>query len=527
MKEQNSILKECQDLEPVELIEEAIVNKEGLLATNGAFVVETGTFTGRSPKDRYIVKDNITENSIYWINDEKKNNSPNMPFLQNHFDEIYQRVKEYLKTKKCYTREAYVCKKSDYTLKLKVINTFAWHNLFAHHMFLRKQDIEDSDILQQEYDFTIICVPEYKSEKYTKSKNFVIINFSKKIVLIGGTKYSGEIKKSVFSILNFILPIKHNVFPMHCAANKGKKNDTALFFGLSGTGKTTLSTDFDRHLIGDDEHGWDETSIFNFEGGCYAKTLNLSSENEPQIFNAIKFGTILENVMFYKNTREVNYADSTLAENSRTSYPIYNVANYVTEKQSDIPKNIFFLTCDAYGVLPPIAKLNIQQSMYHFLSGYTAKIAGTQHGIVEPEATFQACFGLPFLPLHPIKYVNMLGDKLQKHSINVWLVNTGWIGGPYGVGNRMQICDSKMIIRAVLSDKLNNIKYSSDNIFRLSIPQECYGIDSKILNPKILWNNKESYDKQAISLINMFKENFLQYQNHVSLCIQQGSLGYK
>ena len=492
------------NLSSTKLIEESIKNNEGILSENGALVCETGKYTGRSPKNRYIVKDNITSNTVNW-------GDTNIPFAENDFDNLLKKIKSYISNKKLYIRDAYACTDPQYKLKIRIINTLAWHNLFSHHMFIRNNDNNSSEI-----DFTIINAPEFEAnpkEDKTRSTNFVIINFSKKVIIIGGTKYAGEIKKSIFSVLNYLLPKNHNVLSMHCAANIGDKNDTALFFGLSGTGKTTLSTDINRRLIGDDEHGWSDKGIFNFEGGCYAKTINLSPQNEIQIFNSIKFGSILENVRFFEGTRKPNYKDATLTENTRTSYPIYHIPNYISEKVSPHPKNIFFLACDAYGVLPPISKLNINQAMYHFLSGYTAKIAGTENGIVEPVATFQACFGLPFLPLNPIKYANMLGQKLKNNTINVWLINTGWISGPYGIGNRIRIIDTRNIIRASINDSFDKIKFNNNNIFGLNIPESCPNIDSEILDPKTRWKNSKDYIEKAKFLINLFDNNFKQYES--------------
>ncbi|MCP3658969.1 MAG: phosphoenolpyruvate carboxykinase (ATP) [Bacteroidetes bacterium] len=511
------------NLTPQLLIEEAIKNEEGILAQNGALVCTTDKITGRSPNDRYIVKDDLTEKTINW-------GKVNIPFGKTDFNNLLDKMLAHISKNKIYYRDAFACTEPLYQIKINIITTLAWHNLFSHHMFIRDQNLQD--LVQNKKgelkNFLIIDAPDFVADPKidkTRSKNFVIINFSEKIVIIGGTKYAGEIKKSVFSILNYLLPKNHNVLPMHCAANMGKKNDTALFFGLSGTGKTTLSTDNDRRLIGDDEHGWSNKGIFNFEGGCYAKTINLSPNNELQIYNSIKFGSILENVVFFKGTREVNFKDASLTENTRTSYPIYHIPNYVNNLISPQPKNIFFLACDAYGVLPPISKLNINQAMYHFLSGYTAKVAGTENGINEPIAAFQACFGLPFLPLHPIIYANMLGKKLNEKNINVWLVNTGWVGGPYGIGKRIRIKETREIIRTALNNGFDKIDFNNTNIFGLNIPKNCPNIDDSLLNSRSLWKDKDDYDQKAKFLINLFEQNFEQYNDKADDNIKLGKLG--
>ena len=518
-------IKDTKDIiynaSPSELIEKSIKNHEAEFCSNGAIVTKTGEFSGRSPKDRYIIKDKITENELSWDTSTSENN----PFSQKDFDNIFSKVKKYLRNKKLYIRDSYVCTNPKYRLNLRIINTLAWQNLFSHNMFLRPDKDESFDP-----DFTIFAVPDFVAnpiEDNTKSKNFVIINLTQKIVIIGGTKYAGEIKKSVFYILNYLLPKKHNVLSMHCSANIDNSKDTALFFGLSGTGKTTLSADTNRYLIGDDEHGWAEDGIFNFEGGCYAKTINLSPQNEPQIYKAIKYGATLENVPFYKGTRDPNYKDSSLTENTRTAYPIYHIPSYYKENISPEPKNIFFLTCDAYGVLPPIAKLNDYQAMYHFISGYTAKIAGTEAGIIDPVATFSACFGLAFLPLNPIAYSKLLGQKLKNKNINVWYINTGWIGGPYKVGYRIRIKDTRTIIRSALKGLLENVEYDDNNIFGLNVPQSCPGLQLNIFNPRNMWSNKTDYDKQSEMLIKKFNENFKKYDKYADEDILKGRLGLK
>ncbi len=494
------------NLKVSELIEEAIKNKEGNLSENGALICSTGKFKGRSPKDRYIVRDDETKDTIWW-------SDTNIPISKFKYDSIYNRIIEYLNNKKIYIRNCYACADKSNRLSIRIINTLAWHNLFSHHMFLRIPEEEIKEPFNPE--FTIINVPDFKAipkEDGTRSENFVIINFTKKLIIIGGTSYAGEIKKGIFSVLNYLLPLKKDILSMHCSANVGVSGDTAIFFGLSGTGKTTLSADNNRKLIGDDEHGWAKNSIFNFEGGCYAKTINLSKKGEPQIYNAIKFGSIVENVCFYPNSRKINFFDNSKTENTRTAYPLYFLDDLVESSVGIPPKNIFFLTCDAYGILPPISKLSREQTMYHFISGYTAKVAGTETNISEPKATFSACFGLAFLPLNPIKYATMLGDKLNNNNINVWLVNTGWTGGPYGIGKRIDLNDTRTLIRAALNDDFKNVNFKNNNSFELSIPQSCSGLNNNILNPVDTWVNKSSYEAENQILIEKFKNNFEIYK---------------
>ena len=507
------------NLDPTELIEEAIKNGEGVLAENGALVCSTGKFKGRSPKDRYIVKDTETKDTVWW-------GDINIPTSNDIFNSLYTKIINYLNNKKLYIRDFYACADIKNKLALRIINTVSWHNLFVHHMFLRIPDSEKNSNFDPE--FTIINVPNFHAnpkEDGTRSKNFVVINLSKKFVIIGGTSYAGEVKKSVFSILNYILPLKKNILSMHCSANVGVSGDTSIFFGLSGTGKTTLSADNDRKLIGDDEHGWSENSIFNFEGGCYAKTINLTSEGEPQIYNAIKFGSIVENTCFYNNSRNINFADNSNTENTRTAYPLYYVKERIESSIGPPPKNIFFLTCDAYGILPPISLLTTNQSMYHFISGYTSKIAGTETGINEPQATFSACFGVAFLPLNPIIYATMLGKKLKKDkNIKVWLVNTGWTGGPYRVGQRIDLSITRTLIRAALNNDLDNVQYDNNNSFKLNIPQSCPGlINNNILNPQSTWKNKKAYNTENEKLILKFKKNFDKYKKYAPSDIYDGA----
>lgn len=488
-----------------ELIEEAILNKEGTLAENGALAVDTGKFTGRSPKDRFIVDDAITNNTVWW-------GDINIKFETSKFDLLYSRVMEYLKEKTIYVRDAYVCANENYKLSLRVVTEHAFQSLFANNMFLR---YDSGDVLPEIPDWTIIAVPSFQADPNvdgTRQANFSIINFSKRLILIGGTAYTGEIKKGMFSALNFLLPTQKGVLPMHCSANVGQDGDTAIFFGLSGTGKTTLSADPKRALIGDDEHGWGESTIFNFEGGCYAKCVDLTEKNEPQIFKAVKFGSLLENTNYFENTRKVNFEDISKTENTRVAYPIYYIDNALNPSVSSVPKNIFFLTADAFGVLPPISKLSTTQAMFHFISGYTAKVAGTETGVTEPQLTFSACFGKAFLPLNPIKYAKLLGEKLQLHNTNVWLVNTGWSGGGYGIGKRMNLSHTRAMITAALNGSLSNAKFITDPIFDLSMPTSCENVPSEILNPRNTWEDPIKYDQTAAELAKAFTENFAQFE---------------
>lgn len=493
-------------LSPAALIEEAIRQEEGVLSQEGAFVCDTGKFTGRSPRDKFVVQDDTTRDTVWW-------GPVNAPFAPKQFDAVYRAITRFLKGKKVYIRDAYAGALPAYRLPIRVVNTVAWHNLFCHNIFLRPSKEALLNFLP---GFTIINVPEFRAEPAmygTLSPNFTIINFSQQMILIGGTGYAGEIKKGIFTVLNYLLPHNHQVFPMHCAANIGPEGDTAIFFGLSGTGKTTLSADPQRRLIGDDEHGWYDQGIFNFEGGCYAKTIDLSPEKEPQIFHAIKFGAILENMRFVEGTREVDYANATVTENTRSAYPIEYIQNAVTPSVGGIPQHIFFLTCDAQGVLPPIAKLNKGQAMYHFIAGYTAKLAGTEVGVLAPKSVFSACFGTAFLPLHPTEYATMLGHKMEAHAVSVWLVNTGWIGGPYGVGERMQLVHTRAMITAALSGALDRIAYTEHPVFGIAMPTTCPAVPSVLLNASSTWQDTAAYATQTHALAQAFINNFKQYED--------------
>ncbi len=500
---------EFWNLSPAELVEETILNAQGVLTDTGALAIETGEFTGRSPKDRFVVRDEKTENSVWW-------GDVNIAFSPEKFDALYNRMKAYLTNRDVYVRDAYACADDSFRMNLRVVTEFPWSNMFAYNMFLRPTENEIEDFLPE---WHVVCAPGFKADPEidgTRQSNFAILNFTKKMIIIGGTGYTGEIKKGIFSVLNYVLPHEKNVLSMHCSANIGEKGDTAVFFGLSGTGKTTLSSDPNRKLIGDDEHGWANDTVFNFEGGCYAKTIDLSREKEPQIYDAIRFGAILENIGFVDGTSTPDYADGTITENTRVSYPIEHIDNTVKPSIGNSPKNIFFLTCDAFGVIPPISRLSKEQAMYHFMSGYTAKVAGTEMGITEPTTTFSACFGKAFLPLHPAKYAELLGKKLEGTDIKVWLVNTGWSGGSYGVGSRMKLSHTRAMITAALEGKLDNVEYTRTPVFDLEIPTSCENVPNDILNPRDSWSDKAAFDETAQNLAAQFVKNFEQFASETS-----------
>jgi phosphoenolpyruvate carboxykinase (ATP) len=508
-----------ENLSVARLVERVLDRKEGTLTATGAVTATTGKYTGRSPKDKFIVKDEVTENTVDW-------GPVNQPIDEASFDKLYDKVFDYLMDKEeVYRFQGYAGADKKYRLPIQVFNEFAWHNLFARQLFITP-DREELDT--HEPDFTVISAPHFKADPEvdgTNSETFIIISFKKRVVLIGGTEYAGEIKKSIFSVMNYLLP-EQDVLSMHCSANVGQEGDVALFFGLSGTGKTTLSADPYRRLIGDDEHGWSPNGVFNIEGGCYAKCVNLSEEKEPQIYNAIRFGSVLENVVIDEITSEPDYDDTSLTENTRAAYPVDNIDNIVTPSVAGHPNTIIFLTADASGTLPPISKLTKEQAMYHFLSGYTSKLAGTERGVTEPEATFSACFGSPFLPLAPVKYARMLGEKIDQYNSNVFLVNTGWTGGSYGVGNRMKLSYTRAMIHAALEGELNNAETVNDEIFGLQIPVHVAGVPDEVLVPKNTWQDKEAYEETAKSLAMKFHENFSKFDN-VSEDIQEAGPAYK
>ena len=492
------------NLNVAELVEETLLLGEGSLADTGALAVDTGEFTGRSPKDKFIVNDSITKDTVWW-------GDINIKFDADKFDRLYNRVTAYLSGKEVYVRDCYACADPKYRLNVRVVTEGPWANLFANNLFLRPTHDE---ILSYKPEWTIVQAPGFMANAEvdgTRQHNFAVLNFTKKIILIGGTAYTGEIKKGIFTLLNYILPQEKGVLSMHCSANIGKDGDTAIFFGLSGTGKTTLSADPERGLIGDDEHGWAEKTVFNFEGGCYAKCVDLTREKEPQIFDAIKFGSLVENIEFIDDTNCVDYKNISKTENTRAAYPIHYIDNAVEPSVGGIPKNIFFLTCDASGVLPPISKLTAGQAMYHFISGYTAKVAGTEVGVTEPTLTFSACFGKAFLPLHPTKYAELLGKKLKENKVNVWLVNTGWTGGPYGIGTRMKLSHTRAMITAAINGSLEKGKFETLPIFNLSVPSVCPEVPTEILNPRNTWKDKDAYDTKAAGLAAAFVKNFAQY----------------
>ncbi|MBK8140262.1 MAG: phosphoenolpyruvate carboxykinase (ATP) [Chitinophagaceae bacterium] len=495
---------------PEELVQDTLRIGEGVLNDTGALVIKTGEFTGRSPRDKFTVKDEITTDTVHW-------NEFNIPMETKNFDIIFEKVSAYLNSlNEIWVRDCYACADPRYRLNIRVINEKPWNNLFAYTMFLRPTEKELESF---EPDWHVISVPGLKldpAECGTRQHNASVVSFKHKMILIAGSGYTGETKKGIFTILNYILPHEKNVLSMHCSANMGADGDTAIFFGLSGTGKTTLSADPNRKLIGDDEHAWTDDNIFNFEGGCYAKTIHLTEEKEPEIYNAIRPGALVENVTFYPGTNKINFSDASVTENTRVSYPLHFISNAQEPSIGNLPKNIFFLTCDAFGVLPPISKLTPGQAMYQFISGYTAKVAGTEAGITEPKSTFSACFGAPFLPLHPGKYAAMLGKKMQDNKVNVWMINTGWTGGPYGVGSRMKLKYTRAMITAALEGKLNETEFDIDPIFGMAIPKQCPDVPSEVLHPRNTWVDKNAYDEKAKYLAGLFIKNFTKYADGVT-----------
>lgn len=496
-------------LSPEELTQQSVARNEGVLNDTGALVIKTGKFTGRSPKDRFIVKDEVTANTVNW-------NDFNLPIEEKYFLQLRSKMMDYLADKEIWIRDCKACAEEKYQLSLRVINEDPASNLFCNNMFIRPTAEQVANFEPQWY---IIQAPGFKADAKidgTRQDNFAILSFTHKTILIGGTGYTGEMKKGIFSMLNFVLPTKANVLSMHCSANMGKDGDTAIFFGLSGTGKTTLSADPNRLLIGDDEHGWTDNSVFNFEGGCYAKTIDLSEEKEPEIFRAIRPGAIVENITFLPGTNKIDFASKEITENTRVSYPLDFISNALEPSVGHTPKNIFFLTADAYGILPPISKLTPGQAMYQFISGYTAKVAGTEAGVTEPKSTFSACFGAPFLPLHPGQYAEMLGNKMKEHKVNIWLVNTGWSGGPYGVGSRMKLAYTRAMITAALEGKLNDVEYVSHRTFGIMMPTSCPNVPSDVLLPRHAWKDEHEYDLKAKQLAQEFIKNFEKYADGVT-----------
>lgn len=495
------------------LVQQTLSMGLGKIADNGALCVNTGKFTGRSPENKFFIKDHITAEVVDW-------GGFNHAMETIHFKPLRDKMIAYLEQQKeVWVRDAFACAETTYQLPLRLYTELPWSALFAHNMFIRPSETQLNNF---QPEWQIIHAPNFKANPATDgtlAENFSIISFAEKTILIGGSAYTGEIKKGIFSVLNFILPHFKDVLSMHCSANVGESGDVALFFGLSGTGKTTLSADPKRKLIGDDEHGWTSHSVFNFEGGCYAKTIHLSAENEPDIFGAIKPGALLENVVFFEGTNKVDYSNASITENTRVSYPIHHIHNIVEPSVAAQPKNIFFLTCDAYGVLPPISKLTAAQAMYQFISGYTAKIAGTEEGIKSPKATFSSCFGAPFMPLHPGDYAKLLGLKIEENNCKVWLVNTGWSGGAYGTGKRMSLSNTRKMIEAVLNDTIDQAGYDDFPVFNFQVPKQIAGVDASILQPENTWEDKSKYETERVCLANLFQRNFKKFEPGVDATI--------
>jgi phosphoenolpyruvate carboxykinase (ATP) len=489
------------NLGTAQLLEHAIQRREGSFASGGSFVVRTGQFTGRSPKDKFIVRDEITDAHVHW-------GPVNQPLSEGHFDRLYTKMMAFWQGHDVYVQDCYVGADRELGMPIRVVSQLAWHNLFARQLFIRP-DPELTD--EHKPQFSILFAPDFQAnpaEDGTNSETCIVINFKKKVVLICGTSYAGEMKKSAFTIMNYLLP-GQGVFPMHCSSNMGAAGDTALFFGLSGTGKTTLSADPERRLIGDDEHGWSDNGVFNFEGGCYAKCIRLSPENEPQIWNAIRFGTVLENVAMDAETRLLDFNSDEVTENTRAAYPLKFIDGAIIPSVGGHPNYVIFLTADAFGVLPPISKLTPEQAMYHFLSGYTAKVAGTERGLgKEPQATFSACFGAPFLPRPAAAYASLLGEKLRRHGAQVWLVNTGWVGGPYGVGERMKLRYTRAMLHAALSGQLNDVATERHPVFGVAVPKSCPNVPATFLDARGMWSDKTAYDRAAQDLASRFNKNF-------------------
>ena len=486
-----------------QLVEIALARGEGFLADTGSFSCTTGKYTGRSPHDRFIVDEPSVHDRIAW-------GKINKPLSEKNFEGLYQKVLAYIGKTQYFIFDGFAGADEKYRLPVRVINEFAWQNLFAQQLLIRPTV---DQLANHQPEFTVICTPGLKADPKTDGTNseaFIILSFEKKVVLIGGSEYAGEIKKSIFSVLNYLMP-ERETLPMHCSANVGVDKDVALFFGLSGTGKTTLSADPERRLIGDDEHGWSSTGIFNFEGGCYAKCINLSKQQEPQIWNAIRFGTVTENVVVDTQTRVADYNNVSLTENTRAGYPVDYIDNALIPSLAGHPHVVIFLTADAFGVLPPISKLTKEQAMYYFLSGYTSKLAGTERGITEPKATFSSCFGEPFLPLNPAVYANMLGERIDAHHVQVYLVNTGWSGGSYGVGKRIKLSFTRAMISAALNGTLKNVPYRQDPAFRILIPETVPGVPAEILQPRSTWADSAAYDSAAQDLIARFHQNFSRF----------------
>lgn len=491
-----------------QLYEEAVKRDEGRIAHCGPLVVRTGAFTGRAPNDKFLVKEPSSADKIWW-------GDVNRPFDAGHFELLRSRMLAYLQGKDIFVQDCFVGADPRYRLPIRVITEMAWQSLFARNMFIR---IKETDLLTQfTPEYTVIAAPHFHASPeldHTRSEAFILVNFAQRLIMIGGSGYGGEIKKSIFTVMNYLLP-QRNVMPMHCSANIGKDGTTAIFFGLSGTGKTSLSADPERELIGDDEHGWSDHGVFNFEGGCYAKVIRLSPTAEPQIYGCTRrFGTVIENVIM-DGRRRLDLDNETITENTRAAYPLDFIANASSTGVGDHPRNIVMLTADAFGVLPPISRLTTDQAMYHFLSGYTAKVAGTEAGIVEPQATFSTCFGGPFMSLFPTVYAKLLGERIETHKSNCWLINTGWTGGPYGVGSRISIAYTRQMVQAALNDGFKDVEFVTEPHFGLSIPKQCPGVPSEVLNPVNTWNDKDAYARKAEDLRGRFRKNFERFASEV------------
>lgn len=500
-----------RNLPVAQLVEYAIRRQEAKLTSTGALLSVTGKFTGRSPRDKFIVQEPSVMRHIDW-------GKVNQGISADHFERLYRKALDYIKDRELFVFDGFVGADKAHRLPIRVVSEYAWHNLFARQLFIRP---DEDELKSLNPEFTVYALPGLKADPGrdgTNSETFIVLSFEKKVVLIGGTEYAGEIKKSMFTVMNYLLPFR-DVLPMHCSANVGNRGDVALFFGLSGTGKTTLSADPKRRLIGDDEHGWSDAGIFNFEGGCYAKCIGLSREKEPQIWNAIRFGTVLENVVADEATRIADYDDGALTENTRAAYPVDYIDNAVIPGVAGHPEVILFLTADAFGVLPPIAKLTKEQIMYYFLSGYTSKLAGTERGVTEPEATFSACFGAPFLPLRPEMYAELLVKKIEKHKARVYLVNTGWSGGPYGTGQRMDLAHTRAMVSAAVDGSIENTEFIKDPVFGLACPKEVEGVPSEVLMPRSAWRDPLEYDRKARELAERFARNFEKFKNVCAPCL--------
>jgi len=499
---------------PAELVEHAVRRGEGLLAEGGAFCAVTTPHTGRSPGDKFVVKEPSSEARVWW-------GKVNQPLAPAHFDRLHQDVVRHLNAREIFVRDLFAGADPEFRLPVRFVTPNAWQALFVHNMFLRPSAPELSGFTPE---WQVLHAPELAADPQihgTRSSTFIVVHLARKTILIGGTRYAGELKKSIFTILNYLLPLR-GALPMHCSANVGEAGDVALFFGLSGTGKTTLSADPERGLIGDDEHGWSDRGIFNFEGGCYAKVIRLSREGEPEIYQTTRmFGTVLENVVVDPESRRVDLDSADITENTRSSYPIHFIPNHVPGGQGGHPSHIVFLTCDAFGVMPPIARLTPPQTMYHFLSGYTAKVAGTERGVTEPKETFSACFGAPFLPLHPDTYAELLGQKIARHGVQCWLVNTGWTGGRFGQGQRMRLSHTRAMVRAALAGKLDKVPNVSEPVFGLAVPRHVPGVPDDVLLPRTTWSDPAAYDAMAATLAGLFRANFKQFEDQVPAAVRE------